>query len=373
MERALREKTKKERDSNLELYRILVMLLIIAHHYVVNSGITKEMYEHPNAIRTLFLYLFGAWGKTGINCFVLITGYFMCKSQVTFKRVAKLLLELQFYKLVIYSLFWLTGYDRFTVEKFVKMLLPITAATTNFGGCYILFLLFIPFINVLIDHISEREHFLLMSLCLLVYTVGGTASWFSVTMNYIMWFSVLYLVASYIRMYPKKLFENNRFWGGAMAVSVLLSVISIMLRADMGAVSKVYYFVSDSNKILAFTNGLTSFMFFKTLNIRYNKWINMFSATTFGVLLIHANSDTMRQWLWRDVLNNLGMYSSPWLVVHAILSVCGIFLVCSAIDLLRIRFIEKPFFCLWDKHWNQFASWYGAVENKIMNMLQIEE
>ena len=28
----------KQRESNLELYRIIVMLLIVAHHYVVNSG-----------------------------------------------------------------------------------------------------------------------------------------------------------------------------------------------------------------------------------------------------------------------------------------------------------------------------------------------
>jgi len=373
MEKALKENTKIERESNLELYRILVMLLVIAHHYVVNSGLLKEMYAHPNAIRTLFLYLFGAWGKTGINCFVLITGYFMCKSQVTFKRVAKLLLEIQFYKLLSCSLFWLTGYDRLTVEEFLKMLLPITAATTNFSGCYVLFLLFVPFINVLINHLSERKHFLLMSLCLLVYTVGGTISWFSVTMNYIMWFSVLYLVASYIRIYPKKTFENNRFWGGAMVVSMLLSVISIVLRVDMGEISSVYYYISDCNKILAVTNGLTSFLFFKTLNIGYNKWINMLGATTFGVLMIHANSDTMREWLWRDVLNNLGMYSSPWLPLHAAFSVCSIFMVCSAIDLVRICVIEKPFFCLWDKYWNQFASWYGAVEKKIMNKLQIEE
>ena len=29
----------KNRDSNIELYRIVLMLLIIAHHYVVNSGV----------------------------------------------------------------------------------------------------------------------------------------------------------------------------------------------------------------------------------------------------------------------------------------------------------------------------------------------
>lgn len=30
---------KKQRNSNLELYRIIVMLAIVAHHYVVNSGL----------------------------------------------------------------------------------------------------------------------------------------------------------------------------------------------------------------------------------------------------------------------------------------------------------------------------------------------
>ena len=38
------ETLKKNRDSNLELYRIIVMLLIIAHHYVVNSGLTANTY-----------------------------------------------------------------------------------------------------------------------------------------------------------------------------------------------------------------------------------------------------------------------------------------------------------------------------------------
>lgn len=70
----------KIRNSNLELYRIIVMLLIVAHHYVVNSGLITVMEETPLSARSIFFYLFGAWGKIGINCFVLITGYFMCKS-----------------------------------------------------------------------------------------------------------------------------------------------------------------------------------------------------------------------------------------------------------------------------------------------------
>lgn len=97
--------TKVLRNSNLELYRIIVMLLIVAHHYVVNSGLGEVLQESPLSGRSIFFYLFGAWGKTGINCFVMITGYFMCKSQITLRKFLKLLCEVLFYNIIIYAIF----------------------------------------------------------------------------------------------------------------------------------------------------------------------------------------------------------------------------------------------------------------------------
>lgn len=53
---------KKVRQSNIELYRIVLMLIIIAHHYVVNSGIPKE-YNYANVdLQTLWLVVFGGGG-----------------------------------------------------------------------------------------------------------------------------------------------------------------------------------------------------------------------------------------------------------------------------------------------------------------------
>ena len=364
----------QERDSNLELYRILVMLLIIAHHYVVNSGITDVMYTYPMSKRTLFLFLLGAWGKSGINCFVLITGYFMCKSQITLRKFVKLIFELQFYKLVFYSLFWFTGYEVFTIERFRNLLLPVTGVTSNsFVGCYILFFLCIPFLNILIHALSEKQHLLLLLLSLFIYTGLGSVSWINVTMNYVSWFSVLYLIAAYIRLYPKAIFEDRRIWGGVMLASLMLSVLSIVLRLNLVTTAKVYHYISDSNKILALTNGVTSFLFFKNLKMRPNELVNTISATTFGVLLIHTNSATMRAWLWKDTLMVAEMFRSPWLIIHAFGSVIGIFIVCSLIDLLRIRYVETPVFSFLDRHWDTLIAWYQRMEQKAMKILHIKE
>ena len=77
---------KENRESNIELYRIVLMLLIIAHHYVVNSGLLDVIYNNQLSANSIFWSIFGAWGKVGINCFLLITGYYMCTSKITLKK-----------------------------------------------------------------------------------------------------------------------------------------------------------------------------------------------------------------------------------------------------------------------------------------------
>ncbi len=206
------------RKSNLELFRILTMLFIIAHHYVVNSGLaatTGPILANPLSWRSLFLLVFGAFGKTGINCFLLITGYFMCKSQITAKKFFKLFFEVIFYKILIWLIFILTGYEAFSLKGLLGTLWPIRSIASNFTGCYLIFFLFIPFINKLIHSLTELQHIALLALCLFAYTVIGSIPGFAVTMNYVSWFMVLYLIGAYIRMYHKKYFPTPLFGAGA--------------------------------------------------------------------------------------------------------------------------------------------------------------
>jgi hypothetical protein len=131
-----------------------------------------------------------------------------------------------------------------------------------------------------------------------------------------------------------------------MTASILIAMLSVLgmvwLYYKLGLSGGFFWFVSDSNKIFAVITSVTSFMFFRNLKLKHSRVLNTIAASTFGVLLIHANSDAMRQWLWKDTLNNVAAYSTNYLYIHAILSVAGVFAICVVIDQLRIRFIEKP-------------------------------
>lgn len=339
----------RERSSNLELYRIIVMLLIIAHHYVVNSGLLDLMNQDIQSSNTTFFSLFGAWGKTGINCFVLITGYFMCTSQITLRKFLKLLLWVLTYSVLITTTFIICAYTPNGVLRMIYEAIPLKSLESGFTSCFIVFYLCIPFLNLLLKTLTKRQHQWLILLLLFIYTFHGSVpKLMSVSMNYVSWFSVLYFIAAYLRLYPIK--ENNtKFWGYATLMSFALSAIGIVvlnyLQVKVGMDAQVKYsfkLVEDSNAFLALTNGITSFMLFKSLRISNSNLINTIAASAFGVLLIHANSNTMRQWLWQDIVDCVGHFDTPYYWLYAVGCVLVIYAVCTLIDYIRIKTIETP-------------------------------
>lgn len=335
------------RSSNLELYRIIVMFLIVAHHYVVNSGLYPVLAEtSPSAVSSAML-LFGAWGKTGINCFVMITGYFMCRSSISLRKFLKLYFQIAFYGVVIYLTFCLAGMSDFSFSKFAWRLMPVKGVSTDFVSCFIIFYLMLPFLRILVEHLSRHMHLSLICLLLVYQTILPILPGFNFLFNYVGWFSTIFVVASYIRFYGLLPRFGAWQWGLISLVLILAgscSVIIIERGYKAGIINHFvpYYFISDSNMILAFSIAVATFMWFKSLPVANRVWINAISATMFGVLLIHANSNTMRQWLWGDTIDCVGHFnpSDPACILYAFAAVSAVFMICVAIEMLRQRLIE---------------------------------
>lgn len=355
---------KKQRSSNLELYRIICMMLIVAHHYVLSGFVADKgpLITDPSSTNSMFLWLFGAWGKTGINCFMMITGYFMCTSKISARKFVKLMAQIYFYRLLLFLVFLLAGYETISGMRLIKLLIPFWGFESGFVPCFIVFYLTIPFWTILVQNMNKRQHTLLLLLLFTCYTLLGSIPTFRVSFNYITWFGIIFLIASYIRLYPLPVFERRNLWGCFTLVTVLLAMGSVfVLQKKLGA---NYFLLSDSNKFFAVAIAVCSFLWFKNMNIRYSKIINAFGAATFGVLLVHANSDAMRTWLWTDVVDAAGHYQLPvmQLALFSIGVVVAVFIICNLIDQLRIATVEKAFLKWYDKH----------IDNKLNKLIKSE-
>ena len=350
------ECAKRQRSSNFELYRIICMIMIVAHHYVVNSGLTSEggvlLFDYSSA-NSIFLSLFGAWGKTGINCFMMITGFFMCTSKITFRKFVKLMGQIYLYKLILYLILFLGGYETLSVARIAKVAMPTWGFSDNFTGCFIGFWLTIPFLNILVNNMNKRQHGLLLLLMLVIYTFLGSIPTFHISFNYITWFCIIFFIASYIRLYPIALFKRKKYWGWITLIFFVLACTSIVVQRLLFGERMMlgYSLVSDCNKIFAVVISVCSFLWFKNMSIKYSKVINAFGAGTFGVFLIHANSDAMRTWLWKDTVDAIGHYATmntDMLALYSFVIVLLVFVICNLIDQLRIATLEKWFLRWYD-------------------------
>lgn len=216
---------------------------------------------------------------------------------------------------------------------------------------------------------------LLLVLLLSAYTILGSIPSFEVKYNYITWFGIIYLIASYIRLYPMPIFNRRSLWGWLTLISIVLAMASIIVVnhvvanhfSSHSSIVLTYFFVSDSNKFFAVAIAVCSFLWFKNMNIKYSKVINAIGAATFGVLLIHANSNAMRTWLWKDTVDVVGHYGLPLgqLVLFSVGVVLAIFIICNLIDQLRIATLEKWFF-------NWYDSKLSLKADKLVKKLQLD-
>ena len=344
------------RESNLELLRIIAMLGIIAHHFVVNSTVTDLFSTNNLSVNAKFLVFWGMWGKTAINSFILISGYFLCTSKLTWQRYIKLLAEILFYRWIIMLIFAATGYEPLTFKLVYHTAFSLLIGINNsFVASFMIFYAGVPIYNKLIRVINKRQHGLMLIGLITMFSIASTI-FHANTMNEPFWYMTLYFVAAYIRLYPIQMFNSLKIAIIFLLVSIILAYGSIVLQLVIhDNHGSAYKYVSDSNKLLAFTVGFFAFLTAKNAPKFYNKFINIAAAGTFGVLLIHASSDTMRKWLWQEIIQVPKLYYKDFafLIVISVITPIIIFTICSAIDYMRRKYIEY-----------YFMEWLNNIFNK---------
>ena len=315
--------TKVVRNSNLELLRILCMLFIVAHHFGVHGQYVAT--EMP-AFNQFIVTLLSAGGKLGVNIYVLISGYFLIKSDFKPRRIISTLGLTFFYSITIYLALLIFVSDfSFSFSNLWQSIFVIFHDSYWFVTCYLVMILLSPFINKLINTLKEKEHLILIAILLLMQTSFlGSRSY--IVLSGSGWFVTLYIISAYIRLYPKKMLENRLISGVS---SIVFCTILGLWKSSTGMTN-----------IICLLASISLFCFFNKLKIKKSRAINLIASTTFGIYLIHDNQ-FIRHYLW-NVWLNCPFHSTLdnfWL--FSAIAVITVFVGCSIIELVRI-ILTKP-------------------------------
>ncbi len=364
----------KKRQSNIELLRIVTMMMIIMLH-LLDKGEVLPWFGDMHTFNDYFSWYVEALCIIAVNVYVFISGYFLLDSKFTFKKLFFIVAQVWFYSVGIFLLCYFTGgipAEDINIYSLIMMFLPVLDNHYWFATTYVLLFLVFPFLNVLVKGMNEKRHRTLLIVLLIVFSL-----WVSVLPETfpivdksgmdLPWFVVLYFIASYIRLYPDKLKGKARVY---LLTYALVSAVPLLYArflvginnhfGKLGEYSKMWY---QYNAIPVVIMSILFFIFFLKINIK-NKVIcniiNFVARATFGVYLIHEHLYV--RYRWTSYFDPKKYFDKPYWILRAIGIVIIVFVVCASIDIVRIYLFKLLFDNpLCNKLWSKF----GKIEDKI--------
>lgn len=167
----------KDRDSKIELLRIIAMIMIVGAHYaqhgvIQTTEISKlDIWSQGGIVQKAFTELLTPGAQIGVALFFIIAGYFgIYKKQYT---VVKVIIETIFYGLftsALYMIFLKTGIvvarRDMLYSIFNSILIPISSGVYWFVTVYVLLQILSPSLNKFINVLNEKGQILVLSFLL---------------------------------------------------------------------------------------------------------------------------------------------------------------------------------------------------------------
>ena len=355
----------KERKSNIELLRIVTMIMIIFHHFAIHGKFNfPPGYISINRMWILFIWIFG---KIGVDIFVLISGYLLITSKkVKTTKIIKFYFQLIFYSIGIYLIFSLLKIIPFSKKELIYCFFPITNNLWWFASSYFVLYILSPFINKFAQESTQKTYKNLLLLMAFIWCIIPTLTDKGVQSNSLIWFTFVYLLGGYIKLYKDDL--KIKYIYIKILLSILLTVSSSILIAKFQIkiplinIYPTYFYGMDKLPILLIS--LLIFIAFKNLDIKTNKIINTIASTTFGIYLIHDNP-YIRKFLWQTLFKNAKHVNKLYLIPYSITTCVLVFIVCSMIEYLRIFLIEKRYMAIIYKYENKINNTFSRLMKRV--------
>lgn len=360
MKNTLQQK-KKTRMANIELLRVISMLMVVTLHFLGRGGVNAG----ATTLSSTWI-LASVWDSLAIisvNVYVLISGYFLIKSSFKMQKLIDIVLQVFTYSFGLYLIFLITGKNSFSISGFGTSIIPLLTNqywfASAYAGLYILF----PFINKALLTMTQKQHRNLCIILILMFTMYLPSTTLQQSGTSIVWVICLYVFGAYLRLYyvPKGALNwKNVVFYLVPAILLPLSKIGISIVAKIISPSLLVYngWFYKYNSIFVVWAAVALFVVFLNIEIhseKLSKFICLMGSLTFGVYLFH-NNPSLRDHLW-NALNLPSIMNNWWFFFAGVGIIVLIFIVSAIVEFIRqkiyLLFINSD---LYKKVYNRIAS-----------------
>ncbi|WEV52724.1 acyltransferase [Bifidobacterium sp. ESL0704] len=356
------------RELNIEILRIVSMLLIVACHAVVFIPWlgSKDAYEPSWGLITRWVVV--QYGQVGVTIFFLITGFFLSKRTFSKRRIFKVWFQTFCYSALILiavvlikalktaetrtpdSLtFW---QPQHLVPTILQGIFPFIEGSYWFVTAYIVLILLSPFLNSMAQHVAQSQ-FEKLILLLFFFAIWATFKIrYYTPWNSYVYAILIYLIGCWLQMYPNALHAKVQSWKLCVAcvfcTIIMFPILHIIYQHStwLTLLFQNPGTIQSSLRILPIIIGTAVFILVRRIDMRHapevlKKCILKISSATFGVYLLHQHPLTCR-FVWAKAS---ALFPSPdsailkalTFVVIVILMYLTLTLLASFLDTLIIH------------------------------------
>ena len=344
---------------------ILIIMVIILHYFNANMGGLFGEVE-SNELNFYVSNFIESFCIIAVDCFVLITGFFMYKrNSIKISKVIKLIVTLLILVFVIYILVYLFTDLSLSLKNLLNMYLNnVLKDSSWYVWVYCALYLLVPYINKLVKSLSNKNLISLITLMLILFSIFPTFLTDVIIKDRgygIVNFITLYIIGAFI----SKKFEYFKRKKVSLYVStyILCSLVTFLF-----SISSICYFSGKAysyNSIFNIIGAVSFLCIFLKLNIKENKCLAYMSKYTLSIYILHTLI-ILYQIMWKDLFKCDMFYHSIYMIFHMIFTVFFIFILSLIISIIIDKLIIKNVYKIIDriKVFNLSISVVEEVNNK---------
>ena len=329
--------TEQKRDYGVDLLRIILMIFIVIGHLYAHTEIRSQLPFLSS--KWVFTWATQAVTVCAVDCFVIITGYYMSQTSFRLWRVVKLWSKVIFYSVALTAVLVAAGMLPVSGTVLLNAFFPVLRREYWFFTMYILLYLFIPFLNAGLNQMSRKVHGILVIIILLFFYAEPLLS--AVFYEYdptegfsILAFVTLYVIGAYLARRPD--FSKKICLCALIGSSLLMLLSKIALemivdRFHLGLGTGLLY---HNNSLFVLINAAALFELFKQIRLgpEAEKAAAWLSPSVFAVYLLHEKP-AVRKLIWNDRLTAFLAKSDFWVYCLAVMGIAvGIFAAGIAVE-----------------------------------------
>ena len=273
------------RDSNMELLRILAMfgiLVVHADYFALGAPTKADCIVEPYSSACRFSI--ESLTIVSVNLFVMLSGWYGIHPKK--KRFLEFLFQIFFFNILFFFAFSFFIPDKTFTPKGIGSLFMLDSRFW-FVKAYLLLYIISPILNAFTDNANKKHYtYVLMGFYIFQFLYGWLFS-------SVLWFKMGYSTISFVGIYLLADYFHRYDVCGGVNKKTLLSIFLLFVAVNslMLFFSSYYFKGVLDQRLIAYNSPLVIiatvavFLFFTKINIKRNAIINYIAASSFAAFL----------------------------------------------------------------------------------------